>query len=57
MSVPQLADLLSVLPHDQMTSMIELLPEDKAARIKSIISDLESTAEALMSSDFVVAKQ
>ena len=57
MSIPQLADLLSILPHDQMITMMELLPEDKAARIKSIISDLESTAEALMSSDFVVAKE
>jgi len=56
MSIPQLADLLSILPHDQMITMMELLPENKAARIRSIISDLESTADALMSSDFVAAK-
>jgi Mg/Co/Ni transporter MgtE len=40
-----------------MITMMELLPEDKAARIRSIISDLESAAEALMSSDFVAAKE
>jgi magnesium transporter len=57
MSIPQLADLLSVLPHDQMTVMMGLLPEDRAARIKAIITDLQSTADALMSSDFVAAKQ
>jgi Mg/Co/Ni transporter MgtE len=57
MSVPQLADLFSVLPHDQMIKMMELLPEDHAKRIKAIISDLESTAAALMSSDFVTAKK
>jgi magnesium transporter len=57
MSIPQLADLFSVLPHDQMINMMELLPEDQAARIKAIITDLESTADALMSSDFVTAKK
>jgi magnesium transporter len=57
MSVPQLADLFSVLPHDQMNNMMALLPEDQAARIRAIISDLESTADALMSSDFVTAKK
>ena len=57
MSIPQLADLFSVLPHDQMNNMMELLPPDQAARIKAIISDLESTADALMSSDFITAKK
>jgi magnesium transporter len=57
MSIPQLADLFSVLPHDQMMKMMELLPEDQAARIKAIISDLESTADVLMSSEFVTAKK
>src|SRR6266403_1188189 len=56
-SIPQLADLFSVLPHDQMMKMMELLPEDQATRIKAIISDLECTADALMSSDFVRAKK
>ena len=53
MSIPQLADLFSVLPHDDMTEMMELLPKDQAKRIKTIISDRESTARALMSAHFV----
>ena len=57
MSVPQLADLLSVLPHDQMVQMMDLLPKDEAERIKTIIADLESNAEVLMSSDSVTAKK
>lgn len=57
MSVPQLADLLSVLPHDQMITMMDLLPKDQAERIQTIIADLESSAETLMSSDFVTAKK
>lgn len=57
MSIPQLADLFSVLPHDQMNNMMELLPPDQAARIKAIISDLESTADALMSADFITAQK
>ncbi len=57
MSVPQLADLFSVLPHDQMIKMMELLPKDQAERIRTIIADMESSANALMSSDFVAAKK
>jgi magnesium transporter len=57
MSVPQLADLFSVLPHDQMIKMMDLLPKDQAERIQTIIADLESSAGALMSSDFVTAKK
>jgi magnesium transporter len=57
MSIPQLADLFSVLPHDQMIKMLELLPQDQAERIEAIITDLESTADALMSSHLVTAKK
>ena len=57
MSVPQLADLLSVLPHDDMVEMMELLPKDQAARIQAIISEREVTARFLMSSDFLVFPQ
>jgi CBS domain-containing protein/sporulation protein YlmC with PRC-barrel domain len=55
MSVAQLADLFSVLPHDQMVKMMDLLPPEEAERIKAIISDRESTADALMTRDFVTA--
>lgn len=57
MSVPQLADLFSVLPHDQMIKMMDLLPKEQAERIRTIIADMESSADALMSSDFVAAKK
>jgi len=55
MSVPQLADLFSVLPHDQMIQMMDLLPPDQAARIKAIVSDREATAGALLSANFITA--
>ncbi len=53
MSVPQLADLLTVLPHDQTQEMIALLPPDQATRLKGILSEREATARALMSADFL----
>ena len=37
--------------------MLELVPKDQAERIHGILSDLESSAEALMSPDFVTAKR
>jgi CBS domain-containing protein len=55
MSVPQLADLFSVLPHDQMIQMMGLLPPDRSQRIRAIISDREATARALMSATFLTA--
>jgi magnesium transporter len=53
LSVAQLADLFSVLPHDDMTELMELLPQESARRIRGILSEREATARALMSSDFV----
>ncbi len=53
MSVPQLADLFSVLPHDQQTALMGLLPEVEADRVRAILADREATAGALMSTDFV----
>jgi len=54
MSVPQLADLLSILPHDDQVEMLGLLPQDQAARIRAILADREASAKALMSADFLV---
>jgi magnesium transporter len=53
MSVPQLADLFSVLPHDDMKELMELLPKDQADKIASILSEREATAKVLMSSTFI----
>ena len=53
MSVPQLSDLFSVLPHDDMMAMMALLPREQAERIRQILSDREASARILMSSDFL----
>jgi len=53
--VPQLVDLLSVLPHDDFTKMMGLLPEDQAYRVRAIISEREATAGDLKATDYVAA--
>jgi magnesium transporter len=53
MSVPQLVKLFSVLPHDDVTELTELLPSEDAGKIRNILSEREATARALMTSDFV----
>jgi CBS domain-containing protein/uncharacterized protein YrrD len=53
MSVPQLVDLFSVLPHDDKIDLVALLPPDQARRIESILSEREATAGALMASNCV----
>jgi len=53
MSVPQLVDLFSVLPHDHMMGMAKLLPKEMSDRVLAILSEREATARALMSPDFV----
>ncbi|MCY3018445.1 MAG: CBS domain-containing protein [Planctomycetota bacterium] len=55
LSVPQLADLFSVLPHNDMVEMMKLLSKEDAERIQAIVSDRESAAAALMSADFMSA--
>jgi CBS domain-containing protein len=57
MSVPQLADLFSVLPLDDKMQLLPLLPPDQAQRIESILSQREVTAHALMSSHYVTASK
>jgi Mg/Co/Ni transporter MgtE len=53
LSVPQLADLFSVLPQDRVTDLIEMLPAEHAQRVKAILNEREVTAGALMSVDYV----
>jgi magnesium transporter len=53
MSAPQLADLLSILPHDDQVEMMGLLPQEQATRIRAILADREASAKALMSTDFL----
>ena len=53
LSVPQLADLFSVLPQDRVIDLLEMLPADHAARVKAILSEREVTAGALMGGEYV----
>jgi magnesium transporter len=53
MSVPQLADLLSVLPYDDKAELLTLMPKEQARRVEAILSEREVSARALMSSNCV----
>ncbi len=53
MSTAQLADLFSVLPHDDKVELLGLLPRDQAAKIEMVLSDREVTARTLMSAGCV----
>jgi CBS domain-containing protein/sporulation protein YlmC with PRC-barrel domain len=57
LSIPQLADLFSVLPHDDVTELMQLLPEESAKRVRQLLSDREARARDLMSPDYLVFKQ
>lgn len=57
LSIPQLADLFSVLPHDDMTELMHLLPEDRARRIHMIFSEEEVKVRQLASSDYCAFTQ
>ncbi len=57
MSIPQLADLFSALPHDHLVTMMSLLPETDARRIQDIISDREAEARVLMSTEFLAVSK
>ncbi len=57
MSVPQLADLFSILPLDQQTALMGLLTEEQGRRVRAILAEREATAGALMSSDFVTVSR
>jgi CBS domain-containing protein len=55
MTIPQLADLFSVLPHQHMTNLMELLTPGQAERVRTILSDREAKARDIMSSNFMTA--
>lgn len=52
MSTPQLASLFSVLPHEQRTSLMEFLPAEQVQRINILISEHESSAKDLISTNY-----
>jgi magnesium transporter len=53
MTIPQLAALFSVLPHDHVSGLMELLTGEQANRVRAILSEREATARGIMSSDFL----
>ena len=53
MSVPQLAALFSVLPHDQTVELLKLLPAEDAERVQDILGEREVTAAALVTDEYI----
>jgi CBS domain-containing protein/sporulation protein YlmC with PRC-barrel domain len=53
LSIPQLADLFSVLPYEDTHKFLDLLPEQEAKRIRRIISEREISARELMSNEYL----
>jgi CBS domain-containing protein/sporulation protein YlmC with PRC-barrel domain len=53
MTIPQLAGLFSILPHDHVSELMALLTKEQADRVRAILSEREATAKGMMSSDFL----
>jgi magnesium transporter len=53
MTIPQLANLFSVLPHDDTVELLALLPIESVRRIKAILAEREARAGSLLSAEFV----
>jgi magnesium transporter len=53
MSTAQLAELFTVLPHDNVEDLLGLLPADTARRLRGILSEREASALALLSADYL----
>lgn len=53
MTVPQLADLFTVLPFDHVREMLSLLDRHVADRVRNILSEREAEAEDIMSHNYV----
>lgn len=53
MTIPQLAALFSVLPHDHVSGMMKLLTSERAERVSTILSEREATAKEMMSQVFL----
>jgi CBS domain-containing protein/sporulation protein YlmC with PRC-barrel domain len=57
MSVPQIVALFSVLSHDQMSSMMELVPKEEADKVRALLDQDEAVAQSVMSTDFVAVPE
>jgi Mg/Co/Ni transporter MgtE len=52
MTVPQLANIFSILPHDDVQDLVKVLEPETAQRVQAILSEQETRAKNLMSPDF-----
>jgi len=52
MTAVQLANIFSVLPHDDVQELIKVLEPETASRVKAILSEHEVKANSLMSAEF-----
>jgi magnesium transporter len=53
MTAPQVANLLAVLPHDDKTELVELLPPEVAGKVQGILADPEVRARDLALSGYL----
>ena len=53
MTIPQLTNLFSVLPNDDVNELMELLSKQEAETIKRILSEKESAAHMLMTTNYL----
>lgn len=53
MTVPQLTNLFSVLPHDDVTELVGLLPEETVRRITALLAAREAKAGDLLSGEYL----
>ena len=54
MTIPQLADLFSVLPFDAVQKLLDLLNTQVAEKVRIVLADPEPEADDIMSQDYVV---
>ena len=53
LSTPQLLDLFTVLPYEDVQEMLGLLPEDRQAKLRNLMSEKEATATDFMNAEFL----
>ena len=54
LSTPQLADLLSVLPHDDQVGLLALLPDPRQDKVRTLLQEREARAADFMNEEFLV---
>jgi CBS domain-containing protein/sporulation protein YlmC with PRC-barrel domain len=53
MTTTQIANLFSILPHDDKVELMQLLPEESVRRIQAILSERDAKARDLMDQDYL----